>query len=1561
MNTLAKIHVICAIMLASILCTADLAAQTLSVFNVNTSEFPKITADYMAFDAYGSPVTGLTAADFTITETPLNGTAVNLTPTITHDCIKREIEPEASILIILDRSNSMRDEVNGMPRFKYAQQALTAFVNKIRFIGETRVILTTFAGTYEVATPWTNDPSVVTDTLQKMEPQTVTNYELPFEGPGTTIYDLFKQRPANIPRYVFFLTDGHPNPSIANEAKFVTENIARMQSAAIRFFSVTIMEKTTHHTLESFAKGTGGKAIVTTEKDLVDLFSYLALETQIKEICQISWISPFVCVESQRSKTALIRLTKFTNTTNTVSYTTPPRSVAGTNIDMPVLFCGDPPANQSSQATVTIEAVGAPLSVTGFAIVPNQFFKVVDWGRGTGATFTPFTLPVGQKLTIRVEFTQGAQQTYRQSQLQLTGSPCPPNIELTGGQGVIRLNTPKGGELFSTCDTVFISWTGVLPETPVRIEYSADGGSSWKNIIDTARGLHYKWVPPAPGNNYRIRVSVAPVPQYQWVNRVGDTGIDSATSVAISSNDLYVYTTGWFDGPFRIGETFINNQPGNIDGYMGVWDANGNLLKVMHLRGNDQGDERVMGVVTDTFGNIYVAGYHTASSATFDGLPLNKSTGDISNMFIFKFNKDLELQWKQVGTGFGGNISNANCTDIGLRYDANGYPIVVVRGKFARYVMVGYQTSGNRAESNRYTNNTLRDYYATYDANGNATFSEGVPPNTFTMKKMRVDDRKGFSYETGSFTGVRNFAPPTFTVTSRGASDIYLFKFGSIPASSSESPASFVVSAPELSFTKGSVSMDPTAQGQSSSKSFPAVLCNTGDFEVELRSAAFSGQHAADYALAGNLRSVRLKPGECLSVEVVFTPSGVGQRTAVLEVLGTCNTIATLTFEGEALAPCLWDVKQSNDLGRIALGVAPRTYTITQVLCNKGPVPLSGTVSATGSSDITITAGAGPFSLAPNACHDITVSVAPNTAGVQTMRIDFGLAAECGVPVSTVIIEVVEPKVAITDYDFGRHRVGNIVNGSVFIENQSTQPVTITDLTPEAPTDPNIAFDLTGLVPPLTLAPGERREIPVTFNPQSRGAHRELIYATITGQQAQLTGTVTGVGFLPAITATGYDFPAITVNQTAVPNGFVVISNVDSDSPLHIQSVNLAGTIPDFSEVNWPTFPTTLNIGEELRLEVTFTPSAAGFRSDDVIISHDAKAGPEPIPPYATTIVKVTGTGIEQSALPPLTFNDVLTCARRTATLTITNPNPSTPLQCAAPVATGDITAFSILPNAAFVINPGESQVVTVEFTPPAVGTFNARFSFQNNQALDLIVNATGRGITTPATFTFGQTPEIQVGKPFALPILVNIGDMQGVQVTGVELTLTVPKDFLAFNQIIASQAGWTFTGTVTTPGVVSIVGTPDATATLNSGLVATAQFDPFLTAEGSHTISMAATVQPSCVVGTGESRAFAVSQVCYSEGRLISIGRNPFSIASPQPNPAESHTSVLYTTGIKLSTTFEIIDNVGNVVRTITTPVLDSGEYVLDINTSDLSSGIYILRMTSGPFVKSTVLSVVR
>lgn len=1559
------------LVLVTALAAIVVQAQTLNIYGINASAFPKIVADYVALDAAGNPITDLTERDFSVVETPQGLAAQDLTASVKHACVELNKDPEASIIFILDRSNSMRDVVPGVNRERWliVKDAVRAFVNQLRFVGQTRVSLVSFAGTYEVINEWVDNKQPILDSLKDLKIQTVTNYTLPFESAGNNIYELFKRRPASIPKFVFFLTDGTPNPGIPNEVKFVNDNTQLLQAQGIRFFAITIKEESTHWTLDALARATGGKSILTNEARLVDILSLLALETQVTKTCQITWTSPYACAEQALSRVARITLKRGSNPTVSIPYQAPANALAKVEVSDPILFCGDPAPNAKSFANVTLTALNAPFNVAVAPIVsPATYFKVVDWNFPLNqATFTPFTLAPNAKRVIRVEFTQGSMQSFRQAQLAFTGTPCPPVVTLVGGTGVILLQSPIGSELFSTCDTVSIKWAGVLPTQQVSIDYSTNGGTNWTNITNTATGLVYKWLPPAAGVNYRVRVGVSPVPQYVWVKQLGGAGAETATSVAVTPNGLKVFATGYFDGPAKFGTTTVNNQPGNIDGYFTEFDSDGNITNTMLLTGSASNDERVIGAVTDKDGNVYVAGYFSSQAASFGGFPLSPGPADTRNMFVYKFAPDGSLQWSNISKGSTTSSSESDCSDIGIRYDASGNPEIIVVGRFRKYIEVGISRGGTIERNGPYTGaaaQTWRNYYVIYDAGGYPRLTANAAAPTaggIVYKSKTVKDALNFTYTTDSYTGPKSFTPPPVTLPNNGQTDVFVTKNGASPASSDVSKSNFSVLAPQLTVTQGKVTFKPTPQGQSDPVSLTSIVQNRGSFPVTIQRITIAGANAADFrVISPTTFPIRLDTGRTLSLELAFEPKGTGLRTAVLEVIGNCNANTQIVLEGNGLAPCVWESQSTVALGKVPLA-QPASRTITCVLKNTGPLALNGRLTVTKADPDIVVKKQGAFSLAANGgCFDLEVDILAATPGIKTSIVDFGLPADCGVATSTITVEIVEPRVAIDSIDFGRVRLLTPVNGTVTITNLNTDPASITGYSLSEPTNAN--FSGITLPAPQVLAPGASIAIPVTYTPQTRGAHSVTITATVQGQNTPLVGLIKGVGFQPVLEATGYTFKAWPISTTSPEQGKVTLRNTDADAALTINDVAFQNATTVFAWTGTtPTFPQTIAPGGTLELNVSFTPAVVGNNTINVCIDHDGKPGPGPVPPYANTCVEVKGIGLDQSGIPPITFDNTLTCATRIDSFAIVNPSQFA-LNVQAAVGSGDAAAFELSEKAAFTVAPGETKMITVTFRPTAVQAYSASYTFANDQNLKLNVSMSGNGVSTPVDFRFGTIAQAQAGQVLSTPISVsyNAANFAGAAPTQFDITITHDAEAMSFAGTTQPEMlGWTFTPTT---GVGSVViRAQSATGVLTQGPFVTPTFNTYLNADSTLPMSMTVTTPLSCLVTSGDATRVTMKFVCFTTGRLVRFGNQQFGLMNPRNNPVRDELVVSYSTGITVATTFQIVDAMGNVVLEATGAVAPSGSYIFEASTSSLASGVYFLRMQSGPYTASTQFVVVK
>jgi uncharacterized protein (TIGR02145 family) len=92
---------------------------------------------------------------------------------------------------------------------------------------------------------------------------------------------------------------------------------------------------------------------------------------------------------------------------------------------------------------------------------------------------------------------------------------CPKKFYSSGGfEGkkpsikTLELTQPNGGEVFLAGTDTIITWEGVPPNEPVKIEYSIDNGLNWIIASHYLTGFNYTWhVPKTPSNQCLARVT----------------------------------------------------------------------------------------------------------------------------------------------------------------------------------------------------------------------------------------------------------------------------------------------------------------------------------------------------------------------------------------------------------------------------------------------------------------------------------------------------------------------------------------------------------------------------------------------------------------------------------------------------------------------------------------------------------------------------------------------------------------------------------------------------------------------------------------------------------------------------------------------------------------------------------------------------------------------------------------------------------------------------------------------------------------------------------------------
>ncbi|MEP7219909.1 MAG: choice-of-anchor D domain-containing protein, partial [Bacteroidota bacterium] len=214
-------------------------------------------------------------------------------------------------------------------------------------------------------------------------------------------------------------------------------------------------------------------------------------------------------------------------------YYAPPQSIIRLDASPGFVWFGPVGFPETADRNLLITATGSDISIDNAG--PLGPFTITDWGGPT----PPFILRNGTSRTLKIHFAPADSNIYGAS-LFLSSYPCPPQpITLSGGvrgsrsPAMLKLVSPIGGEIFTSCDSVMIRWKGVAPAEPVTLEYSTAKSGGWKPIADSATGLLYPWMPPAPGTTYRIRISAAAGRRDTIVNFAGGgNGFDNIPATA---------------------------------------------------------------------------------------------------------------------------------------------------------------------------------------------------------------------------------------------------------------------------------------------------------------------------------------------------------------------------------------------------------------------------------------------------------------------------------------------------------------------------------------------------------------------------------------------------------------------------------------------------------------------------------------------------------------------------------------------------------------------------------------------------------------------------------------------------------------------------------------------------------------------------------------------------------------------------------------------------------------------------------------------------------------------
>jgi hypothetical protein len=307
--------------------------------------------------------------------------------------------------------------------------------------------------------------------------------------------------------------------------------------------------------------------------------------------------------------------------------------------------------------------------------------------------------------------------------------------------------------------------------------------------------------------------------------------------------------------------------------------------------------------------------------------------------------------------------------------------------------------------------------------------------------------------------------------------------------------------------------------------------------------------------------------------------------------------------------------------------------------------------------------------------------------------------------------------------------------GTIVIGQSETQPVTLTNsgsssVTISGMNSNVVAFKVTNLSFPYTLAAGASTSINVTFTPTAKGFVGQAITFASNASNKSLTLLVAGVGvtsesLTPSPTSLSFGNVAVGASST-LP---VVLTNSGSTYVVFAQA-QTSGTGYTLSGA---TLPTILAPKQTLTLNVTFTPQSSGASSGSVVSPNGGLSLP----------LSGTGTSTSAGQLVPspasLSFGNVNVGSSETETLTLSASGASVTIASAA----SSSSQFA-LQGATFPVTVAAGQSVTynVAFTPKSNGSTTGSLSFSSNASTSQTLESmTGVGTTQQYNVSLSWTP----------------------------------------------------------------------------------------------------------------------------------------------------------------------------------------------------------------------------
>ena len=500
-------------------------------------------------------------------------------------------------------------------------------------------------------------------------------------------------------------------------------------------------------------------------------------------------------------------------------------------------------------------------------------------------------------------------------------------------------------------------------------------------------------------------------------------------------------------------------------------------------------------------------------------------------------------------------------------------------------------------------------------------------------------------------------------------------------------------------------------------------LRNSGNGEVVLR-VQVSGD-----AFTAGVDTVRLAGGATAAIEVAFLAAEVGRHegtlTLQMDKLFGSETL-TVALSATAERPRLW-LDPAPDQG-LAMGSTPVGSSVRRPLqvANRGRVTLTvdSLSIAGGDGALALEDGQG-FDLAPGASQTVTIEFSPRRGGAHAGELILR-SPDLEPPVTSVPVQAqgLAPALAVSPLpevgvEFGLVEVGQSRIARVALLNRGLADLALQNVEVSGG---GFATTSADSLPPI--APGERRDLAVTYAPRYEGPAAGLL-RLVTDDPA------TPVIEMPLRGSARISPPHVEIlNPATITFGGVPIGRTSRE---HLLLWNRGGspiTVPlqlrgGQGEFELQSSSVLLQPGQSDKVELGFSPKEVGVRGADLAVTTEA----------GTSDYHLQGTG-KYLQLNPSTwdFDRVPVGESSSAVVDLANIGNADFTISRIASTSDDFTVYTqVAPDNKFVLpaNSLRTLPLNITFAPSARGLSSATlrvegFWEEGTETFDILLNGTG-------------------------------------------------------------------------------------------------------------------------------------------------------------------------------------------------------------------------------------------